>query len=113
MVAKWEEIAQKKRAELAHTIPNEWVIPDNIKPPESQLDVTGFPEQSGWFTPRELEITSTSATEILAKTTTGQWTAEEITLAFCKRASAAQQLVRLQVNMHNYKADHCQDELPV
>ncbi|QDS74838.1 hypothetical protein FKW77_002861 [Venturia effusa] len=92
MVARWEEIAQKKRAELAYTIPNEWRIPDDIKPPDSQLDVTSFPEQSGWFTPKELEITSASATDILAKTTTGQWTAEEVTLAFCKRASAAQQL---------------------
>jgi amidase len=93
MVAKWEEIAQQKRAALRHTIPNEWIIPDDIKPPESQLDVIGFPQESGWFTPRELEITSTSATSILAKTITGQWGAEEVTMAFCKRASAAQQLV--------------------
>lgn len=100
MVAKWEEIAETKRAELAYTIPTEWVIPDNIKPPESQLDVTGFPEQSGWFTPKELEITSKSATEILAKTTTGQWTAEEVTWAFCKRAAVAQQLVWQRV--HGY-----------
>lgn len=95
MAARWEEIAQKKRAELAYTIPNEWVIPDSIKPPESQLDVTTFPQESGWFTPKELEITAASATHILGKTTTGQWSAEEVTLAFCKRASAAQQLVGL------------------
>ncbi|RDI79023.1 ATP-dependent DNA helicase II subunit 1 [Venturia inaequalis] len=92
MVAKWQEIAKKKRAQLAYTIPQEWVIPDDIKPPETQLDVTAFPEQSGWFTPKELEITSASATNILAKTTTGEWSAEEVTWAFCKRASAAQQL---------------------
>jgi amidase len=95
MVAKWEEIAQQKRAALLHSIPSEWIIPGNIRPPDSQLDVTGFPQESGWFTHRELEITSTSATQLLGKTTTGQWSAEEVTLAFCKRASAAQQLVRL------------------
>ena len=93
MVAKWEEIAQQKRAALRYSIPNEWIIPDDIKPPETQLDVTGFPEKSGWFTPKELEITSTFATCLLAKIKTGQWSAEEVTMAFCKRASAAQQLV--------------------
>jgi amidase len=95
MVANWEEIAKEKRAALLYTIPNEWIIPDSIKPPESQLDVTGFPQESGWFTPKELEITATSATDLLTKTTTGQWSVEEVTMAFCKRASAAQQLVYL------------------
>ena len=113
MVAKWEEIAQQKRAALRHTIPNEWVIPDNIKPPDSQLDVTGFPQESGWFTPKELEITSTSATGLLGKTTTGQWNAEEVTLAFCKKASAAQQLVRSYGQVYKYETDLELDELPL
>jgi amidase len=95
MATKWEEIAQKKRAALLHSIPNEWIIPNSIKPPDSQLDVTSFPQESGWFTLKELEITSMSATDLLKKTTTGQWSAEEVTMAFCKRASAAQQLVCL------------------
>jgi amidase len=115
MVAKWEEIAQQKRASLLYTIPNEWIIPDNIKPPDSQLDVTGFPQDSGWFTSKELEITSKSATDLLGKTTTGQWSAEEVTLAFCKRASAAQQLVPLLVHAqaYNYEANFVIDELPL
>jgi amidase len=93
MGKKWEEIAQAKRDTLKLTIPNEWLIPENIKPPDNQLDVTRFPQESGWFSPKELEITSSSATDLLGKLATGEWSSEEVTSAFCKRASAAQQLV--------------------
>ena len=93
MPEKWEEIAAAKREALLASIPKEWHIPADVKPPDSQLDVTTF-RGSGWFTPRELEITSKSATELIEKLAKGQWTSEEVTLAFCKRASAAHQLVR-------------------
>jgi amidase len=93
MSENWEEIAARKRAALLASIPNEWIIPENIRPPEEQADVTTFPKQSGWFTGRELEITDLGATQLLAKLTSGQWSSEEVTEAFCKRASAAHQLV--------------------
>ena len=96
MPEKWEEIAASKRAALLASIPIAWRIPTDIKPPDSQLDVTTFPQESGWFTSKELDITSKSATEIVEKLAKGQWTSEEVTLAFCKRASAAHQLVRYQ-----------------
>ena len=41
---------------------------------------------------RELEITETDAVGIVKKTTNGEWTAEEVTTAFCHRASLAHQL---------------------
>lgn len=90
----WEAIGAAKREALLASIPSEWIIPADIFPPDSQLDVTSFPEQSGWFTPLELEITKTPAREILQKTTSGTWSAEAVTRAFCKRAAAAHQLVR-------------------
>lgn len=90
----WEDIAAAKRAELLKSIPQEWIIPHDIKPPDDQLDVTKFPEESGWFTARELEITSKNAEELLEQLRSGGWTSEEVTRAFCKRASAAHQLVR-------------------
>jgi len=89
----WEDIATAKRAELLKSIPEKWIIPDSIKPSETQLDVTNFPEKSGWFTPRELEITNKTASELLEHLVSGQWTSEEVTLAFCKRAAVAHQLV--------------------
>ena len=89
----WETIAAEKRQALRALIPDEWVIPLDILPPESQLDVTSFPKESGWFTGRELEITSTPAPQILVNIATGSWTSEEVTRAFCKAAAAAHQLV--------------------
>ncbi|EEH20415.1 hypothetical protein PABG_02674 [Paracoccidioides brasiliensis Pb03] len=88
----WEAIAAAKREELLSSIPSEWIIPQEIFPPESQADVTSFPEKSEWFTADELEITSSTASEILQKTATGVWSAEAVTRAFCKRAAAAHQL---------------------
>lgn len=89
----WETIAAQKRHALRAAIPVEWVIPAAVLPPDSQLDVTSFPTQSGWFTKRELEITSTPATQLLVNIATGSWTSEEVTRAFCKAAAAAHQLV--------------------
>lgn len=89
----WESIAATKRQTLKDSIPAEWVIPAAIFPPEDQLDVTTFPRESGFFTERELEITSISALTILSHLSSGSWTSEEVTKAFCKAAAVAQQLV--------------------
>ncbi|KAL4864564.1 hypothetical protein BDV12DRAFT_10026 [Aspergillus spectabilis] len=88
----WESIAAKKRRALKDSIPSEWVIPADLFPPENQLDVTTFPRESGFFTSRELEIMSTPAQTIISNLSSGAWTAEEVTKAFCKAAAAAQQL---------------------
>ncbi|KGO48040.1 Amidase [Penicillium expansum] len=88
----WELIATTKRQALKDSIPAEWVIPAAIFPPEDQLDVTTFPRESGFFTERELEITSISAITILSHLSSGSWTSEEVTKAFCKAAAVAQQL---------------------
>ncbi|KXJ94830.1 acetamidase [Microdochium bolleyi] len=92
MAASWETIAAKKRQALADSIPQEWRIPADVMPPESQDDVTGFPEASGWFTPEELAITSATVAELLPKLAAGQLSSEAVTRAFCKRAAAAHQL---------------------
>ena len=97
MASSWEDIAKAKQAELLESIPGEWRIPDSIIPPDDQLDVTDWPEKSGWFTSAELEITNKTASEILEKLTTGHWSSLDVTKAFCKRAAAAHQLVCLEV----------------
>jgi amidase len=89
----WEQISQDKRAALLDCIPEKWRIPTDLLPPESQLDITGFPVESGWFSVEELEITSKSAVELLGKLVKGEWSAYDVTSAFCKRAAAAHQLV--------------------
>lgn len=94
MPGSWKDIAAKKRAELLDSIPEQWRIPADILPPESQLDVTTFPEKSGWFTAEELEYTNSSATVLLKRLRSGKYSSEQVTKAFCKRAAAAHQLVR-------------------
>ncbi|KAI0527721.1 amidase [Xylaria bambusicola] len=93
MGGTWETIAAQKRQALLNSIPEEWRIPDHLLPPESQVDVTGFPEISGWFTQEELDITNATALELLPKLASGSLRSETVTRAFCKRAAAAHQLV--------------------
>lgn len=93
--SKWEAISAAKRNALSASIPPEWLIPEKVFPSHLQHDVTEWPRESGWFTAAELEITESTAPQILEKTLSGIWTAESVTGAFCKRAAAAQQLVIL------------------
>ncbi|KAG9948151.1 amidase, partial [Aureobasidium melanogenum] len=91
MAPDWRQIAAEKRDSVLALIPEEWRIP---APPsaEEQRDVTGkFIQQ--YLDPREIEITETEATEIVKKTSSGEWTAVEVTKAFCHRSAIAHQLV--------------------
>lgn len=90
----WQSIAEAKRAALYESIPAEWLIPKDTFPPETQLDVTSFPKESGFFTERELEITAASIPDLLEKVHSQAWTSEDVAKAFCKRAAVAHQLVR-------------------
>ena len=92
---KWEKIGAAKRAALAELIPPEFRIPQHLVPAESQLDVSRFAAESGWFTEQELNITSSTAAALLEKIASKTWTSEDVTRAFCKRAAAAHQLVSL------------------
>lgn len=92
MGSGWQELAEKKRQSLLALIPPDWRIPPPLPTAEEQKDVTGaFVQQ--FLSKREIEITETSATEILGRTTTGKWTATEVVTAFCHRAALAHQLV--------------------
>lgn len=90
----WQSKAANKRQQLYNTIPSEWRIPPSIFPPSSQLDVTSFPVDSGFFTESELAITSASAATILEQIRNQEWTAIAVARAFSKRAAVAHQLVR-------------------
>lgn len=93
MSSQWQDISAKAKQKVLDDIPSEWRIPADILPGDEVLDVTGFPAQSGILSKLELEITESFATEIVAKVAKGEWTAEDVTRAFCKRAAIAHQLV--------------------
>ncbi|KAL8388947.1 hypothetical protein RB595_008914 [Gaeumannomyces hyphopodioides] len=90
--APWEVASASKREALAASIPPEWRVPTELLPPDSQQDVTGWPEASGWFTAKEIAITNSTSTELLPRLASGDLKCVDVTRAFCKRAAAAHQL---------------------
>ncbi|CAK7245767.1 MAG: hypothetical protein STHCBS139747_007359 [Sporothrix thermara] len=93
LTSTWEALAAQKRAQLAASLPKEWLVPEELLPPADQVDVTTWPATSGWFTPEELRITESTACELVPLLASGELSSEAVTRAFCKRAVAAQQLL--------------------
>ncbi|KAL2871011.1 putative general amidase GmdA [Aspergillus lucknowensis] len=91
-IPPWKSLADAKRQSTLDAIPSKWRIEEPIPPPTELRDVTGSYIQQ-FLSPREIEITELDAYGIAEKTTTGQWTALEVTEAFCHRAALAHQLV--------------------
>lgn len=88
----WQARAFAKREAILTSIPQQWRIKGQIPSAREQEDVTGrFINE--YLTEREKEITEADAVGIIENTSVGQWTAVEVTLAFCHRASIAHQLV--------------------
>lgn len=86
----WSDLAADKKHRQQKAIPQEWLI---TPPPETTLNVTGFPETCSVLTPQELAITNEDVDILLKKLASGQWSAVDVTIAFYKRAIIAQQLV--------------------
>lgn len=86
----WQEIASQKREAILAAIPAEWRL-DKIPSVEEQVDVTEYVKQ--YFDKKELDITESSADVIAKKVAEGQWTAVDVTRAFCHRAAVGHQLV--------------------
>ncbi|KAK0128390.1 hypothetical protein ONS95_000360 [Cadophora gregata] len=89
--APWKAIAQRKRAELRSRIPPSWLL--KSLPSADVLDVRTIPRSCGILTSHELSITSSNdATSLAEAIRARSLTAEEVTIAFCKRAAIAQQV---------------------
>lgn len=87
----WQELGKAKLKSIKESIPEPWRL-ESLPSNEQQRDVTGgFVRQ--YLSREEIEITEAIATTIVERTSTGQWTAEAVTRAFCHRASLAHQLV--------------------
>jgi amidase len=81
------------RALLNAKIPSEWLIPRSILSSLPQ-NVEPLIESVNILTKHELEITrAQDATAILENIRSKAWSAEEVCVAFCKRAALAHQLV--------------------
>ncbi|KAF7591333.1 hypothetical protein BBP40_001657 [Aspergillus hancockii] len=89
----WQTEALKAKAILHNSLPKQWLLPDDKLPPPNQKDVVDFPRTSGLLTNRELSITDMSATALVSGMGAGQLSAEEVVVAFLKRAVLGHQLL--------------------
>lgn len=88
----WQTRGQAKFQSISNAIPENWQLKEAIPSATEQRDVTGDYIRQ-FLTERETEITETDAVDIVAQTSTGRWSALEVTEAFCHRAALAHQLV--------------------
>lgn len=89
----WQEIASEQQKLRDSQIPKEWIL--ESLPDESVANVMNVPYTCGLMTETELALTEKDATDLLALMAKGKLKSYDLTLAFCKRASIAQQLVSL------------------
>lgn len=103
MSTTWEHIAADKRARIDRSIPSEW----KISASPSLTSVIDVPASSGVLSAQELKITESTASELVPQLAKGQLKAVDVTLAFCKRAALAHQLVCLLVMQGNNVVFFC------
>lgn len=90
MTSKWEELAADKRTRINESIPEEWRTKE-LPAGDCFFD---FPAKSGLLSDQEISITESSATDLVQQLAHGDLKAVDVTIAFCKRAALAHQLVR-------------------
>jgi len=91
-VKPYQIIAAKKRAQQQSQIPKAWRIPTDSY--EDAANVMDIPLSCGLLSETEVKITSDyDATALLEQLKARVWSVEQVTVAFCKRAAIAQQLV--------------------
>lgn len=90
---RWEWVADKKRKATLAKIPVEWILPEHvIKDAASRRKITGsFIE--ALLSDRECAITNITSPVLIERICERQYTSTEVTLAYCKRAAFAHQLV--------------------
>ncbi|KND93498.1 Acetamidase [Tolypocladium ophioglossoides CBS 100239] len=85
----WKGLAEEKRSRLDEAIREEW----RIKTQPTGPSVMNYPRDGGILSGDELPITESSAADLVQKMANGELTSVAATLAFCKRAALAQQLL--------------------
>ncbi|OBW65760.1 MAG: Vacuolar protein sorting-associated protein 13 [Aureobasidium pullulans] len=84
----WKEVAAAKNQRINDSIPKEWRI-DTSSLPDNVMEI---PATSGILSKTELDITNSSATDLVAKLAAGKLKAVDVTTAFCKRAAISHQV---------------------
>jgi amidase len=91
----WLELCNIKQAERERAIPADWRIPASCLTTEKK-NLIDVPATCGILTEEEIKITAEfNAIDLLEQIKSGKLSSEAVTIAFCKRAAIAQQLVRI------------------
>ncbi|OAG42120.1 hypothetical protein AYO21_03574 [Fonsecaea monophora] len=94
MTATWQETAAAYQAALKAKIPPEWLLPQDFLSGGKPRNIMPLFKTCGVLTSHELDITEVEdAVTLLEKLHSRTWSAVEVTVAFCKRAAVAQQLI--------------------
>ncbi|KAF2203695.1 amidase [Delitschia confertaspora ATCC 74209] len=96
-ISDWKVLAASKREAVAKKIPKQWRLSPSVLSnisSTSPISVLDIPRSCGLLSTQELTLTedydATALVEAMAK---GEIKSYDVTLAFCKRAAIAQQLV--------------------
>jgi len=95
VMAAWVQQAERAREVLRNSVRKEWLLSPSQCPPATRMNVLGVPEECGMLTPQEITITNSDATGLVQKMAVGEWTAEQVTIAYLKRATIGHQLVSI------------------
>ena len=107
----WQIQSAKAKDILQNSIPIPWVLPENKLPPAEQKNVLDFPRQNGVLTKKDLSITEMSAGALVGEMGAGKLGAEEVVVAFLKRAVIGQQLVCEYIYMDGCCIGHATDNV--
>ncbi|TVY85118.1 putative amidase [Lachnellula suecica] len=90
-VTTWKEIRNRRRREINKKVPREYLLPPHLLTSRNSSNLI---RTSGLLSAREIDIVSPSATKLLEKIHSQEFTAVEVTRAFCKSSAVAHQAVR-------------------
>jgi len=110
----WRDIAARKEKEQLSKIPISWLLPPYIlDSAKKAINVLDIPKRSGLLTAKELDITeSYDATSLAMELSSRRLSSLEVTVAFCKRAAIAHQVVCRISMFSSSKSLTCTDKLP-
>ncbi|TEY34599.1 hypothetical protein BOTCAL_0623g00020 [Botryotinia calthae] len=87
-VSTWQSIATRRQQEIKSSIPSEWLLPTDLLQSKRPLDLV---KTCGLLNEREVKIVYSTAVDLLEKMRTREYTAVEVTTAFCKASAVAHQ----------------------
>ncbi|RAL64660.1 hypothetical protein DID88_001693 [Monilinia fructigena] len=84
----WQDIASRRRQQITSSIPPEWLLEPHHLTSKHPVDLV---KTCGLLTEREIHMVYSTAVELLEKMKTREYTAVEVTRAFCKASAVAHQ----------------------